>query len=176
MKKIWFETSRLIIREFTLDDAQAVFEFGSNEEVQRYTGNPPLTSIDEAAALINNVFLADYQKHGYGRWAVVHKSETKVIGFAGLKFLEHLEKTDLGYRFLPQYWNQGIATEASKPILEYGLSTLNLDRIIGVVMQNNPASGRVLEKLGFKYYKTAQYDEDGEENLWYHLLNKNATQ
>jgi ribosomal-protein-alanine N-acetyltransferase len=168
------ETSRLIIREFNLEDAEAVYEFGSNAEVQKHTGNPLLTSLDEAAALIKNVFQADYHKHGFGRWAVIYKPDNKVIGFAGLKFLEHNQEIDLGYRFLPNYWNLGIATEASKPIVEYGFKALNLDKIIGVVMQSNPASVRVLEKLGFEYYKTAEYDGDGEEHLWYQMLNGKA--
>lgn len=175
MNKIWIETSRLIIREFTLDDAKAVFEFGSNEEVQRYTGNELLSSEEEAANLIKNVNLKDYAKHGYGRWAVVHKADNKVIGFAGLKYLEDLQETDLGYRILPQYWNKGITTEASKPIIDYGFKQLKLKRIIGVVMQNNPASERVLIKLGFSYYQTAEYDGDGEDNLWYHLFNTNES-
>ena len=74
-----------------------------------------------------------------------------VIGFAGLKWLVELGEVDLGYRFLPAYWGVGLATEAGEAVLRYGFERLGLRRVIGLVMPENTASIRVLEKLGLRF-------------------------
>ena len=169
--KVIIETDRLLLREFTIDDARAVYEFGSNVEVQKYTGDELLTSLERAEEIIKNVILKDYKKYGYGRWAVIFKPDKKLIGFAGLKYLPEFGETDIGFRFLPQYWGRGIATEASRGIIKYGFKNLNIKRIIGIAMPENIASCRVLEKVGLKLYQIAEYDGDGHDNKWYELKN-----
>ncbi len=163
------ETDRLILREFTLDDFEAVYLFGSNEEVQKLTGDKNLESPEEAKKLIQDVWYSDYKKYGYGRWAVVYKPDNRVIGFAGLKYLPEIDETDIGYRFLPEYWGKGIATEASVVIIKYGFEKLNLERIVGIATPSNIGSCKVLEKIGLQLYKIDEYDGDGEEHNWYKL-------
>lgn len=154
---ITIETKRVLLRPFKLSDAADVFEFGSNKEVCKYTGDPPLKSIEQAISLIKNVWFSDYEKYGYGRLAVVYKAENKVIGFAGLKYLPEFDKTDIGYRFLPKYWGKGLATEVSKEILKYGFTYLKLNEIIGIADPINVASCKVLEKIGLSLYKKDTY-------------------
>ena len=150
-------------------DAQAVFEFNSNTEVQKYTGDVLLKTIDEAEKIIEEVWLPEYKKYGYARWAVVYKAENKVIGFAGLKYLAEMNATDIGYRFLPQYWGKGIASEISKEIIKYGFEVLNLERIIGIIEPENAVSGKVLEKSGLKFYKIDEYEGDGGAYRFYEI-------
>src|ERR1019366_2151713 len=114
------ETERLLLREFTEDDVEAYFQLGSDPFVTRYTRDPGLKSLDEALPVLRERPLADYRKHGYGRWAVVLKSHNQVIGFAGLKYLDDLHVVDIGYRLLPAYWHQGLATESAAPAIQYG--------------------------------------------------------
>ena len=168
MKPI-IQTPRIILRQFTLEDIQAVYDLNSNLEVQKYTGDEVVASVERAEEIIQQTSFGDYENHGYGRWAVVHKQDDKVIGFAGLKYLPEVDETDIGYRFLPEYWGKGIATEASLPIIKYGFEKLDLARIIGIAMQVNIASCKVLEKIGLEYYKTDEYLGDGEAHLWYKL-------
>ena len=163
------ETERLILRRFTINDYKEVYEFGSNKEVQKYTGDTMIPSLDHAKKLIKNVWYADYKKYGYGRWAVIYKPENKVIGFAGLKYLPEFNETDIGFRFLPEYWGKGIATEASKEIITYGFEKLNLDKIIGIAMPENIGSCKVLEKIGLTFYKIDEYDGDGGAYHWYKI-------
>ena len=118
------ETDRMILRKFSIDDYQSVYEFGSNVEVQKYTGDEILTSPNQAKAIIKEVLFSDYKKYGYGRLAAIFKPENKIIGFAGLKYLPEFEKTDIGFRFLPEYWGKGIATEVSVAIIRYGFEIL----------------------------------------------------
>lgn len=167
---VLIETGRIILREFNKDDYQAVFDFSTNKEVQKYTGDSVLDSLDEAKEIITDIWFSDYKKYGYGRWAVVYKAENKVIGFAGLKYLPEIDETDIGYRFLPEYWGKGIASEVSKEILKYGFETLKLERIVGIVMPENIASYRVLEKIGLDFYKFDSYD--GQEKCNWYIIDK----
>ncbi|NRA11750.1 MAG: GNAT family N-acetyltransferase [Crocinitomicaceae bacterium] len=163
------ETKRLILREFTLDDFEAVYEFGSNLEVQKYTGDSLIESRETAKELIKKVWYHDYKKYGYGRWAVIYKPDNKLIGFAGLKYLIEIDESDIGFRFLPEYWGKGIATEASLPIIDYGFEKLGLKRIIGIAMPDNIASCKVLEKIGLTFDRVDGYDGDGGKYNWYKM-------
>jgi len=168
------ETERTLLREFKEADCQAVFDFGSDKEVQKYTGDVLLKSVDQAKNIIKNVWFDDYKKYGYGRWAVVHKKDKKVIGFAGLKYLPEFDKTDIGFRFLPRYWGKGLATEVSLPIIKYGFEKLGLKEIIGIADSDNIGSVKVLEKIGLVYYKSAIYDTDDTKKYKWFKLKKEA--
>jgi ribosomal-protein-alanine N-acetyltransferase len=158
------ETDRLVLREFVTDDLHAFFGLVSDSEVTRYTGDG-VTTLAEAKQGMEERLFRDYQTYGYGRWAVVSKPTGQVIGFAGLKYLDDLHETDLGYRFFKEHWGQGLATEIAKPILTYGFESLRLDRIIGIADIANKASIRVLEKVGFTFEKFTTYR--GHEVAWY---------
>ncbi|MGB1246566.1 MAG: GNAT family N-acetyltransferase, partial [Flavobacteriaceae bacterium] len=106
------ETQRLILRPFNMDDAAAVVRFGSENRTQELTGDVGIYTIEKAEEIISQVWLKEYAQYGYARMAVVVKATDELIGFSGLKHLPQLELPDLGYRFLPDYWGQGIATEA----------------------------------------------------------------
>ena len=115
------------------------------------------------------MWFKDYKKHGYGRWATIYKPDNKLIGFAGLKYLPEFDETDIGFRFLPEYWGKGLATEASKEIITYGFETLDLQKIIAIASAANVGSCKVLEKSGLTLYKTDAYDGDGKEYNWYKI-------
>lgn len=146
------ETDRLLLREFTLDDAEAFFPLCTDPAVIRYTGDlGTVNSVEQAREILRTRPMADYQKHGFGRLACVLKSSGLVIGFAGLKYLDDLQEVDIGYRLLPAYLGLGLATEACRPIVRHGFEAVKLERIIGLVVPENVASVRVLEKLGLNF-------------------------
>ena len=155
--QITIETDRLILREFTLDDVEAYFQLGTDSAVIRYTGDGGMTNLEDAATVLRDRPLADYQKYGYGRLACVLKASGQVIGFAGLKYMDDITDVDIGYRFLPAYWGKGLATEACRPLIPYGFDQLRLARILGLVDPENVASVRVLEKLGLTFVGMMDY-------------------
>lgn len=169
------ETERLILRPFKNTDVEAVLEFNSHPEVVRYTGEKPLKSLEEAQSVINTIWHRDYSVQGYGRFAVVYKPDNKVIGFSGLKWESDIGETDIGYRFLPQYWGKGIATESCLPLLDYGYRELGLHRIVGLAYPENIASCKVLEKIGMQHYKTDYFPGDEKKCLWHKKENTKAT-
>ena len=177
--KTLIETERLLLREITLDDKEELFKLHSHPAVQKYTGEPVVETIEEIDKAIR-ARINDYEKYGFGRWATFLKDGMHFVGWAGLAYLPEFDEIDLGYRFLPEYWGLGIATEASRVILTYGFDTLNLKKIIAIAMKENKASIRVMEKVGMEFDKFAPYELGSEDAVWYwcnkKLITKNNAQ
>ncbi len=152
------ETHRLILREFRDGDEQGIFRLDSNPIVHTYLGNRPISTLEQAKAVVGLV-KQQYVELGIGRWAVIEKSTQEFIGWSGIKHViqpEHGTETyyDIGYRFIPEAWGKGYATESALEGLQYGFETLNVPLIIGTAHVENKASRRVLEKIGLHYKKT----------------------
>jgi ribosomal-protein-alanine N-acetyltransferase len=108
------ETERLRLRLFTHNDLQIMFELNSDPEIIKYAEPEPLKNLEEARQRLEEGPLYDYQKYGYGRFAVELKETGKVIGFCSIKYLPEIELPEVGYRYLSEYWGRGIGTEAAK--------------------------------------------------------------
>ncbi|NNK90637.1 MAG: GNAT family N-acetyltransferase [Saprospiraceae bacterium] len=176
--EVLIETERLFLRDITLDDKEALFKLHSDPAVQKYTGEPVVESMEEIAKAIETRII-DYKKYGFGRWATILKSDKQFVGWAGLAYLPEFDEIDLGYRFLPEYWGMGIATEVSRAILNYGFEILNLKKIVAIALKENKASIRVMEKVGMEFYKIAPYEIGSKDAIWYRcnkeLLTKNKS-
>lgn len=142
------ETPRLLLRAFTLDDVDAMYSLATVPEVIRYVGNKPAQSKQDVLDYLQQHPLRDYQVYGYGRFACVWKETGQVIGFSGIKFLDEISETELGYRFLPEFWGKGLATEAGSAVIEFA-QALGLTRLVAVIHPDNEGSKQVATKLGF---------------------------
>lgn len=147
---IIFETERLLLRTFTSDDAQLIYELNQDPEVIKFTLDP-IRDFDHAAQILETTILPQYALYNHGRWAVHTKHDINFIGWCGLKARPERNEIDLGYRFIKTSWGNGYATEAAFASLDYGFKTIMLPRIIGRAMPQNTGSLRVLEKCGMKY-------------------------
>ncbi|MFP3833340.1 GNAT family N-acetyltransferase [Chryseobacterium sp. SIMBA_028] len=167
MKKI-LETDRFLLRELTVDDAMSFYELNKNSKVIQYTGDRSFESVEEAVTFLRNY--KDYGENGYGRWAVIDKSNNEFLGWCGLKYDSSKDETDLGFRFFEKFWNRGVATESAIACLKYGLGQLKLKKIVGRAMSENIASIKVLQKLGFTFDK--EFDFDGYKGVIYTIEKK----
>ena len=157
--KVILETDRLLLREYVEEDAEAFFNLNSDPEVLRFVPDKQLLNVEQARQILIDHPIADYRKHGFGRGACILKSTGEQIGFAGLKYLEDLGEVDVAYRLMPTHWGQGLATEAAVASVLFGFADLGLKQIIGLVMPENIASVRVLEKTGLRYIETVTFWE-----------------
>ena len=157
--KVVIETDRLILREFVEDDAEAFFRLNSDPEVVRFVPDGSFANVEEARKILVAHPIADYRKYGFGRCACILKSTGENIGFAGLKYLEELEMVEVGYRLMRAHWGVGLATEAAIASVRFGFSDLGLKQIIGLVMPENVASVRVLEKAGLRFSEMVRHWE-----------------
>lgn len=168
MKHI-LETDRLVLREFSLSDAEGMYALNLDPDVIRYTGDPAFKSIADARVFLGNY--SDYKRNGYGRWSVILKESGEFVGWCGLKYHED-DFVDIGFRFFKDQWGKGYATEAALATLNYGFQTLKLNEIIGRTASENTASIKVLEKLNMQFWKRGSCH--GIENTLYYRINKES--
>jgi RimJ/RimL family protein N-acetyltransferase len=147
----------LLLREYVEEDAEAFFRLNTDPEVLRFTGDAPLRSVDHARQILRDYPIADYRKYGFGRWACIHKATGEHLGFAGLKQIEELGEVEIGFRLMRVHWGLGFATEAAKAAVAYGLNSLALTSVIGLVVPENRASIRVLQKTGLEFSRCVDY-------------------
>jgi len=148
-----FETERLILREWTLDDAAAAFEIYGDPEVTRFldaTGEPD-PSLEYRRERMP-AMVARYAEHpGYGIWAMIRREDGDVIGGAGLVTLEEGPEVEIAYTLRRDAWGHGYATEVALGTIGYGFGTLGLNRMVGVAYPENVASHRVMLKAGMRH-------------------------
>lgn len=159
--KVILETDRLLLREYVEEDAEAFFKLNSDPEVLRFVPDKALLNVEQARQILVDHPIADYRKYGFGRGACILKSTGEQIGFAGLKYLEELGKVDVAFRLMRTHWGLGLATEAALASVRFEFDKLRLKSaagrirrvrtIIGLVVPENMASVRVLEKTGLRY-------------------------
>ena len=151
------ETPRLLLRTWTLDDAEAAFAFYGDPEVMRFLGGVTHRDVAETRGVLAGRAMAHQALHGFSLWATVERATGRLVGACGLKFLEGGMNIEVGYHFARAVWGRGYATEAAAASVGYGFERLCLRRILGVVDPANHASQRVLEKVGLTYQGTGRY-------------------
>ncbi|MGP5304256.1 GNAT family N-acetyltransferase [Brachybacterium alimentarium] len=138
---------RVLLRPFAPGDAPAAHGIYGDPEVMRYVGAGEAATPDTTEQMI-----ADYRRHqrehGFAFWAVIERSTGRLIGDAGLEVTRF--GTELGYTLARDAWGRGLATEAAALCVEAAFGPLGLSRLVALADVENPASSRVLEKLGFR--------------------------
>jgi [ribosomal protein S5]-alanine N-acetyltransferase len=162
---IVLETERLYLRELNSKDAEEMYQLNLDEEVIKYTADEAFESIAAAKSFLESY--DHYKKHGFGRWAVIRKSDDQFLGWCGLKYTAELNEFDIGFRFFKMYWNNGYATESAKACIELGFTKFKMPAIIGRVRKENLASITVLKKMGLTYFKS--FDFDGNDGFVYKI-------
>lgn len=142
-------TQRLIIRPLAVSDAEDMFEYAKTNLVGPKAGWPPHESIQETVRVLRNMVLFKPQ-YELGNWAIVDKYTNKMIGTIELYNYVPNFKAELGYALNPNYWGQGIVTEAAFAVLDFGFNKLELKRIEAGTFIDNFQSQRICEKIGMK--------------------------
>jgi len=142
------ETKRLVLRELHEDDLLSYHQLFSDERVLRYYGLKPKKEPSELLGRLNRMVKL-FPKQGI-RFAICLRNTDRLIGTIGFKYWDsRSKKSEISYDLVPQYWNKGYMTEALQAVTEFGFS-FDLNRIEAWVMTENDASGKVLEKCGYK--------------------------
>lgn len=146
-------TARLYLRKFANndDDASNILAMNRLPEVLQYLHELPLKTLEDAYRILKQHILPQYQ-YQLGRWSVHLKENDDFIGWCGLKKRpERNNEIDLGYRFLPAYWNQGFAQESSIAVLDHAFKNLLLNQVNACAHIENRASWKILEKIGMRF-------------------------
>jgi ribosomal-protein-alanine N-acetyltransferase len=150
--RIVLKTSRLILREFVPQDADALALVISDPETMRYYPSPfDRTGVEEWIA--RNI--RRYQANRHGLWALELKSTGEMIGDCGIT-LQHVDGEQLleiGYHLRRDMWGHGFATEAARACRDFGFTEFRADCLISLVRPENVASCRVAGRNGMKTWK-----------------------
>jgi [ribosomal protein S5]-alanine N-acetyltransferase len=146
------ETPRLILREFSPDDVDALARVLSDPETMRFYPAP----FDRAGVeqwIVRN--RSRYAKDGHGLWAMILKPGDELIGDCGLTIqdVDGSNQIEIGYHVRRDLWGQGFATEAARACRHFGFSHLNAKRLISIIRPENLPSRRVAEKNGMTVWK-----------------------
>jgi ribosomal-protein-alanine N-acetyltransferase len=149
---ITLETEKLILRRFTIDDTEAVYNnWTSDSEVSKYMRWEPHKNINETRLKIND-WLERYHKNNFYQWVITIKDSGEPIGAIGLFVVNEGDLCgDFGYSISRKYWGQGIATEALKAVIKFAFEEVGFNRIESYHSTKNPASGKVMLNAGMKF-------------------------
>jgi RimJ/RimL family protein N-acetyltransferase len=144
------ETARLRLRHFTNNDLDALCALFSDPEVVRYLGIEAgsIFSRQECETMLHSS-IAGWQKHGFGRWAVIDKRLDKFVGLCGWRSSDGTP--ELLYMLAKEFWGMGLATEAAGACVRYGFEQLHFASAFAITRPEHDASRRVLEKIGMSF-------------------------
>lgn len=160
------ETKRLLISEFTIEDASFFLELMNAPNSIKYIGDKKLKSVEDAEKYLIKKAIKSYSDFNFGFYKLELKGEkNKPIGTCGLAKREELDHVDIGFAFLPGYEGKGFGYEASMGVMTLAKETFKLDKLIAITVPYNKNSIKLLEKLGFACEKKIKPFEDDEELL-----------
>lgn len=168
MKKI-LETTRLLLREFTLEDAPFVLELVNTPTWLQFIGDRGVRNLEDARHFLENGNLKSYAEYGFGFYAVGIKESETLIGMCGLVKRDSLDDVDIGFAFLPDAAGKGYGYEIASATLTYAKETLKLQKVIAIVNPENKASIGLIEKLGLVYEKRILLPPTGKELLLFSI-------
>lgn len=145
------ETERLILRPFVMTDAPEVQQLAGDREIASTTLNIPHPYEDGMAEQWIATHQERFESGDLVNFAIVLKQGNRLIGAIGLNITPAHSRAELGYWIGKEYWGKGYATEAAAAVLRYGFDVLGLHRIFARHLTRNPASGRVMQKIGMQY-------------------------
>ena len=157
------ETERLLLRRFNVDDDQFILTLLNEPSFLRYIGDKKVRNLEDARQYILNGPTASYERHGFGLCLVELRESHTPIGMCGLLKREELPDPDIGFAFLPKFWNKGFAFEAAAAVLHDARERLRLQRILAITSLDNEASIKLLERLGFRFERVIRLSKDGEQ-------------
>ena len=160
IEPISIETSRLRLRELTVDDAEFVCRLVNEPSFLTNIGDRGVRTPEDARRYILDGPWTRQRKPGYAQFLIELKETGTPIGVCGLLYRETLDLSDVGFALVPEHWGKGHATEAASAVMAYGRSTLGIERIVGLTSADNLASIKVLEKLGLSFERTVKMSED----------------
>lgn len=172
------ETGRLILRQFTIKDAEAMYNNWANDpEVTKYLMWPHHKNIEVSKNVIAD-WISHYDENDYYLWAIVLKENgDEPIGSISIVHKDdNIEMVHIGYCIGKKWWNQGLTSEALSSLVKFFFGEVNVNRIESRHDQRNPNSGKVMMKCGLKYegtHREADWNNQGRcDSLMYAILAK----
>jgi ribosomal-protein-alanine N-acetyltransferase len=145
------ETDRLILRRLVIEDAQSFFtNWMSDERVTDNLIKGAHKSISESVERVTNI-VNEYEDQEFCYWGIELKATGDLIGAIDFYHFDlTTENCEVGFTLGYEWWNQGYGTEALKAVVEFGFRHMNIHKIAAAHNTDNPASGKIMQKVGMK--------------------------
>jgi len=144
-------TSRLVLPRWRDSDVAPMAVINADPEVMRWIGDGSVRTRQQAKAGIE-AWERDWERRGFGLFALEVRTTGELAGFTGLTVPEFLPEVmpavEIGWRLGRRFWGAGLATEAARAALRFGLIDRGLERIVSIAEVGNAASERIMAKLG----------------------------
>jgi RimJ/RimL family protein N-acetyltransferase len=162
------ETPRLRLRALQEEDAEPLVRIFSHPDVVRYSGGRSPT-LEEVREGIRQHISAYYDDLRYGLLVAELRDTGEVVGRVGFLATEIDESAnaELHYHLAPDAWGSGLATEATRAVLEWGFEVGRLERVVAAIHPDNHASRRVAEKCGLTFWKEMELQDSGLFQVYY---------
>ncbi|CAA7386396.1 GNAT family N-acetyltransferase [Chryseobacterium fistulae] len=163
----FYETERLIIRPMALEDAAFIFDLYNRPKFLKYIGDRNIKTLSDAENYIENKFLPQFERLGFGNYLILTKDDNNKIGGVGIFEREGLEVVDIGFSLLDEFEGKGFAYEAAQKIKWIGMNEFGLKKISAITSKDNFSSQKLIEKLGLKFKNYVVLPNDNEELMYY---------
>ena len=150
---VQIETTRLILRRFTMDDAQPMYQnWASDPKVTPFLRWPTHKDIGTTQKVLAD-WIKQYEKNDFYQWAIVLKPDgNRLVGGISVVWAnDDLDILHIGYCIGSRWWRQGITSEALSGILPFLFEQVQANRIESQHDPRNPNSGKVMEKCGLQF-------------------------
>ena len=166
------ETERLLLREYTMDDFDALYEIMSDAETMQHYPAP----FDEARTRRWIEWnLENYARYGFGLWAVVLKETGEFIGDCGITMqkIDGEDLPEIGYHIHKKYWKRGFAKEASQAVRDWAFGNTDYPALYSYYKYTNEASFKTAEAIGMHFEK--EYQDDANKITHVSVIYRPAT-
>ncbi|XOV79826.1 MAG: GNAT family N-acetyltransferase [Aestuariibacter sp.] len=164
-----FDTKRLALRQFTLDDADFIWRLMNDPDWLRYIGDRGVYDLASARDYIVNGPQRMYRDHGFGILKVIAKDTGREVGACGLLQRPNLQYPDIGFAFLPEARGKGYARESSLALLKTVADCSLYPNVEALVSPDNQASITLLSSMGFEFRCALPDFDEGQETHAYRL-------
>lgn len=163
-----FETQRLNIRPITTSDASFVLELMNTPKWIQFIGDRNVRTVEDAENYIKEKALKQLATHGYGNNVIIRKSDDEKLGTCGVYHRKGKKQPDIGFAFLPSFEGKGYAFEATSKLIEIMKLNHGLSELSAYTLEENSASRKLLERLGFGLKGVGTLPTSDEELLHYY--------
>lgn len=168
----YIETERLILRQFKLEDSEAMFRnWANSSNVTKFLTWKPHENIEVTKDILNS-WISQYKNKNYYQWAIIFK-ETGDEPIGSISIVDQNEKlgiVNVGYCIGEKWWHKGITSEALNALIDYFITEVKANRIEARHDSNNPNSGKVMIKCNMKYEGTIRQAEINNQGIYDYSL------